>query len=106
MVEGHPASFVVLEATPANLDAVLARLDRIARSFPLARAAVVAQRPLAAYDGLAREMGAVWFAASVRSVAPIASIARRHIESAPSPDRSCAERIWDSLPWGRRGEEK
>jgi hypothetical protein len=97
---GHPGSFLVLEATPENLDAVLGRLAQLGHDDPAARAAVVAGRRLAGLEWLFREAGAVWFTVSPREVAALASIARRHLELAPEPPRTLAQQVWAMLPWG------
>ncbi len=96
---GHPGSFLVLEATPENLDAVLGRLVRLGYDDPAACAAVVAGRSLAGLEWLFREAGAVWFTVSPREVAAVASMARRHLESTPKPPRSLAQQVWATLPW-------
>jgi hypothetical protein len=100
MLRQHPASFLVVELTAANADALLGRLASMARDFPAARAAVVAERPLADHEWLVRELGATWFAVSSRELAPVVKLARRHLERAPSPPSDILEQIWNSLPWG------
>lgn len=101
MLQRWGASFVVAELTSANCDALLDRLARLPRDHPLCRVAVVADRSLAQYEGLAREAGAVWFVVSPRELGPLAATAQRHLRLAPSEPRKLAERIWASLPWGR-----
>lgn len=99
-LEQAPASFLVLELTAGLAEALLARLLRLDREYPLARAAVVADRGLSAYEWLLRQAGAVHFACSPRRLAPLAAVARRHLAAAPQPDRDAVERIWSGLPWG------
>ena len=96
----HPGSFLVVELTAANADALLGRIASLARDFPAARAAVVAERSLVGYEWLVRELGAVWFAASPRDLAPVVKLARRHLERAAPPRGDVIRQIWDSLPWG------
>jgi len=95
----YPVSFVIAELTTANADALLGRIASLARDFPAARAAVVAERSLAEYEGLVRELGAVWFAVSPRELGPLVELARRHLERAPSPPSDFVAEIWNSLPW-------
>ena len=94
-----PASLVVLELAQGNLAAVLARLVDWNRGFPLARAAVVAERTWEPYEWLLREAGAVDFAASPRRLDSLAGIARRHWRRLPASATDPTERIWSSLPW-------
>ena len=95
-----PASFVVAELTTANADALLDRMARHQRLFPLGRVAVVAKRSMAAYEPLLREAGAVHFATSIRRLGSLAELACRHLDEVPSPRRTLTEQIWDGLPWG------
>lgn len=95
----YPASFLVVELTRANADALLDRMAWLERDFPLARVAVVAQRSLGIYEQLIRQAGAVHFTSSLRDLRPLACLACRHLDQAPRPQRSVTEQIWDSLPW-------
>jgi hypothetical protein len=95
-----PASFVVVELTPANAGALLERMVWLERDFPRSRVAVVADRALGLGEGLMREAGAVHFTVSPRQVGPLGRLARRHLDAAPRPRLSLTERIWASLPWG------
>lgn len=99
MLEQFPGSFLVAELTQANVQSLLDRMAGLRRAYPLARIAVVAERSLADYEWLAREAGAVWFAASPRELAPIAAIAARHMRLAPAPAGDFVQEIWDALPW-------
>jgi len=94
-----PASLVVLELWERNLDGVLARLAAWNELFPLARAAVVAERRLSAYDELVREAGAVDFVSAPRRLGSLTGIARRHWRRLPASMADPAERIWQGLPW-------
>ena len=96
-----PAAFVVAELCRANADALLDRLARQERDFPLVRVAVVADRSLAAWEWLVREAGAVHFTTSPREAAVLADMARRHLDQLPRPKKSLEEAIWDMLPWRR-----
>jgi hypothetical protein len=97
---GRPASFVVAELTRANARALLDRMIGMASEFPWARAAVVAPRTLADCEWLIRAAGAVHFVVSPRWVGPLAGVALHHLESAPKPQRSLSQQVWESLPWG------
>ncbi|MHC4403689.1 MAG: hypothetical protein ACYTG0_28870 [Planctomycetota bacterium] len=96
-----PTSFLVAEITRPNVDALVKRMAWLARGFPLARVAVVAERTLAGCEWLAREAGAVHFTVSLRQVRPLADLATRHLHAAPRPRRSLTDEIWAGLPWGR-----
>jgi hypothetical protein len=98
-----PASFLIVELTGGSAAALLERMARLGRDFPLARMAVVADRSLAGYEWLMREAGAVHFVCSVRQSGPLARLALRHLAQAPAPPRSLTEQIWAGLPWGRQG---
>jgi hypothetical protein len=100
MLAQAPASFLVLELAARQAEALLGRLFRLDREYPLARAAVVAERRLAAYEWLVRQAGAVHFASSPRHLASLVRVARRHLAAAPQPDRDIRELIWAGLPWG------
>jgi len=100
MLGQFSASFVVVELTAGHAPALLARLARWEREYPLARMAIVADRALGASEELMREAGAVWFTASPRELGPLAAIARQHLEQAPKPEMTVVERIWSGLPWG------
>jgi len=97
-----PASFLVLELTPANVGELLDRLAWLGRDYPSARAAVVADRRLSECEWLMREAGAVHFLCSPREVRLLAEVACRHLARVPAPPQELAERIWASLPWGKR----
>ena len=104
MLARCPSSFVVAELTDANVEALLDRLASRRRLFPLVRVAVVSDRPQAAYEPLAREAGAVHFAASLREAGPVARLACRHLDQAARPRRSLTESIWAELPWATSDE--
>ena len=102
LLRQSPASFLVLELTPTNVDPLLAGMLALQSDFPLARAAVVADRRLAAYEWLAREAGAVGFLTSPRELAPFAQAIVRHLRQAPKPRLSLVEQFWAELPWGHQ----
>jgi hypothetical protein len=102
MLAKAPASFLVVELSAGGAGALLQRMARLERDFPLARVAVVADRSLAGYEWLLREAGAVHFLCSPRQSGPLADLARRHLAQAPPPPRSLTEQIWAGLPWARQ----
>lgn len=101
MLHRFPASFVVVELTRGNADALLARLAMLERHHPRARVAIVAERELLHYQELLREAGAAWFVVSPRQLTPLVQAVGRHLEQVPSPQLSLAEQVWAELPWGR-----
>jgi len=104
MLAESPASFVVVEASQANLGGLLARLVWFQRDFPLARVATVADRTLTDCQWLVREAGAVDFCCSPRQLRRLAGTACRHLAGVPSAQQTLAERIWSSLPWARMAD--
>jgi len=91
--------FAVVEINPGNIDDLLRRMSRLERDFPLTKVAVVAPRSLAGYRWLMLEASAALFICSTRQLGPLASAAKRHIESLPEVQKTPEQRIWDSLPW-------
>jgi hypothetical protein len=101
MLARHAGSFLVVELTEGNAEALVERLARLSREHPLARAVVVADRGLAEYELWVREAGAAWFETSPRNLTGVAAMARRHLDSIPGPTRSLTEEVWANLPWGK-----
>lgn len=95
-----PASFLVLELAPRQAEALLGRLLRLEREYPLARAAIVADRALADYEWLMRQAGAVHFTCSPRRLGGLAGVVGRHLAAVAPPDRGALAEIWAGLPWG------
>jgi hypothetical protein len=94
-----PASFVVVELTAAGREGLVRRMLRMPREFPLARVAVVAAPPLALYEAMVRQAGAVHFTCSGRRLAPLAAAIARHLAAVPQSPTSLTEQIWAALPW-------
>ncbi len=94
-----PGSLLVVEVTPGNLEALLARMARREREFPRARVAVVADRRLADHEWLLREAGTVLFVTSPRRLAGLAELVRRHLATQPEPQAGTTQQLWASLPW-------
>ncbi len=99
MLAEHPASFLVIELSLANADALLGRLVALRRHAAGAAVAVVADRSLQAWQWLLREAGAIHFVTSPREVAPLIGIACRHLAQAAQPPTNRDQQIWASLPW-------
>ncbi len=97
----HPGSFVVLELRARNAPALVQWLSQLDQEDCQARAAVVADRSLDAWEQVVREAGAVWFVTSPRNVGLLARMARRHLQTVPKPRRDLVEEVWDWLPWAR-----
>jgi hypothetical protein len=93
-----PASFLVLETSPANLEGVLDILAQV-RRHRWARSAAVAERQHAALEWLLREAGAVHFCTSPRRAGEIAALIARHTEFVPQPPIGLRAQVWESLPW-------
>jgi hypothetical protein len=94
-----PQAFVALELAEATCDAALELLRSTAERFPAARAVVLADRELASYEWLARELGAAHFVCSPRKLRAVARLAEAHWRCTPEPEIGVVERIWASLPW-------
>ena len=96
-----PAALVAWELTAANLPQMVRSLLRLDRDFPGAAAIVMAERRLAAAQGLLREAGALHFVTSPRSLGPVAEIVRRRAvaqaESQGHPAPISAVIGWDNL---------
>ncbi len=96
-----PASLLVLELTASSTGELTQRIAQLEPDFPLARVAVVAHRSLAEYEWLIREAGAAYFTCSPRRLGLLARLASRHLDRAPVPRQTVAQRIWAGLPWKR-----
>lgn len=102
MLANWPTSFVVVELTRLNAEALLDRIVRRERDYPLAQVAVAADRELAGCEWLFREAGAAHYVTTLRNLGPLAQVARRHLAQVPRPRRTFTEEVWAGLPWGER----
>lgn len=94
-----PEAFVVVELTAERCDVALDLLLHVGEHFSAAAVVVVAEREMAAYEWLARELGALAFVTSPRRLGGLCQLALRHAgQRSPSP-ASLSERIWADLPW-------
>lgn len=94
-----PASYLVLEATEANIEMLTSRLAEVRVRFPLATAIVCGERAMARYEWLLREAGAIHAVFSPRELAPAARLAARHLAAVAEPPIPLRERVWERLPW-------
>jgi hypothetical protein len=94
-----PASFVVIELEPRNASQLPQAVARWVDRFPSARFAVVAKRPMADYEALMREAGAIDFVTSPRDLRGICLHARRHLALAAPAEPALREQLLARLPW-------
>ena len=98
-VRSSPDALVAIELSRRGAGDALSAIIAIGDQFPTARVAVLADRPMARHEWLARELGAVAVAASDRDLRPIVQIAQRHFRRLPAPPRSFRQRVMSELPW-------
>jgi hypothetical protein len=94
-----PSACLVLELVPGGAEEALDLLIDLPRGYPHVRAAVVADRQLADYEGLVRELGAVAFASSPRGLALLADTLARQLAAMPAAASGLTEGLLDALPW-------
>lgn len=99
VLAGNPAAFVVVELTAERCDQALDLLLHAGECFPSAAAGVAAERDLAKYEWLARELGALDFVTSPRRLGRLCELAARHAARRQPSPLSLSERIWADLPW-------
>lgn len=92
-------AFVLVELAPAACDAALDLLRDIDVRWPQMPRAMVADRRLANYEWLARELGALDFITTPLALERLCLLAARHLARCRPPHENIAERIWDELPW-------
>ena len=92
-------AFAIVELAPAACDAALDLLQDIHVRWPQMRRAVVADRRLADYEWLARELGALEFITTPLALDRLCLLAARHRARWRPPHENIAQRIWDELPW-------
>ena len=87
----------------ATCDDSLRLLSQIGARHAAACPLVVADRVMADYQWLARELGAVHFVTSPRRLDELLAIVRRRFDSLPAAQRTSGESIFEtileSLPW-------
>jgi hypothetical protein len=94
-----PASFLVLEATTANLDGVVQLLTEVRQMHTRARAIVVTDRELECWEDLLREAGALHVAYSPRRFDAITRMAISHLPAIVLPDVSLLDEFRSRMPW-------
>lgn len=92
-------AFVVIELAPVACDAALDLLHDIDLHFLSMPRAVVADRRLGEYEGLARELGALDFITTPLALDRLCLQADRHLARWVPPREDIAKSIWDELPW-------
>lgn len=99
VLNGSPEAFVVVELTAERCDPALDLLLHVGERFSSAAAGVVADREMAAYEWLARELGALAFVTSPRRLSGLRELALRHAARRSHSPATLSERIWADLPW-------
>jgi hypothetical protein len=94
-----PASLVAVEATPANLEVVVASLADWTRTVPAARFLALTSPADASFGLLLREAGALDVLCSASQVPAAARLARGHLARAPREELSWRDAILARLPW-------
>jgi hypothetical protein len=95
----HRGAFVVAELAPPVLEPALELLFQIRTEISEAASAVVADRPLRAYQWLARELGAQAFVVSPLQFESLRDMAVRHLAKSAASYVDVRRRIWENLPW-------
>ncbi len=98
----NPASFALVEATPANVAKVVEWIEQIGREFPETRMAVVGSREAQPYEWAMREAGAIATVFSPRRLGPLVRMAWRHLAHAPEEETGFREQVAKRLPWKGR----
>ena len=95
----NPASFVMLECLPVNLERTVRWIQQFGTRFRNARVAVLCDPKIESSQWLLREVGAVHTVLSPRNLEPLIGILRRHLDSIPVVEDSLRHQIWQRLPW-------
>jgi hypothetical protein len=100
-LEKRPSALVAVELTDANVDAVVAALERIDRRFPQAAVLILAERTLAPYRSVLCEAGALHFVSSPRKLGGVNEILRRcsNFSETAASASSRLDEIVAELPW-------
>jgi hypothetical protein len=91
------ASLALLEWSAGRRAELADFVDRVNRRFPRVSVLALAQRAAAAEEALAREAGVIHFANSLRALAPVARLIRRHRVRAASMADDPAQQFFESL---------
>lgn len=95
-----PAAVVVLEVTPANWQAVVARLSALTRRASRTTVVVVGTRDMRPCEPAVREAGAVWLAFSPQQLTAGGPLIQRRLQQATPVATGVKAAIWNRLPWG------
>lgn len=99
VVAAHHASFVVVELSSTLVESALELLFDLGVEHADAACGVVADRPMRAYEFLARELGALAFVVSPLELESLCEVAERHIGRSVVEPADVRQRIWENLPW-------
>jgi hypothetical protein len=94
-----PASLLVVEATCRNFAEVLEFGSDVARRYPHARLAVMADHELRPWQWTLHEAGAAYVAVSPRELTGFGRLAANHFARVPRGRASFAASVWAELPW-------
>jgi len=94
-----PAAILLAELGPETVGPMLELLFRLPHEAPQVRAIVAAQRGWEAYEELVRELGAVDFAPSPRSLERLAETIAALASRAPQTALTLEQAHWEQLPW-------
>jgi len=94
-----PAALVAVEATPANLAALIELSLRIAERYPRARWAGLLSPETSTAASLLREAGAIEVLENTLDAPRLLRLARRHAARVPQPPLGLRESIFRRLPW-------
>jgi len=101
-LEISPRSFLGIELTQTNFNAVLDTLVWLPRSYPQAIAVILTNRHLRGYEWVLRQAGAIDFLVSNRNLRSLIRMTRRHIELTSADSPGLLPNIWQRLPWRSR----
>ena len=102
-VAADPTSIVAVEATAANLEALVKWIRRLRGEFRRAAIVVLGSRGLEPSEWLLREVGALHAVFSPRDLQPVLWLVRRHLAAQKAEDESDPQSVWRQLPWGDGG---
>ncbi len=94
-----PASLLVVEATRANFADVLEFGGDLARRYPQARLAIMADHELRPWQWTLHEAPAAYVAVSPRELTDFGRLAANHFARVPRARASFAASVWAELPW-------
>jgi hypothetical protein len=90
---------LALELCSDSIDRTLEFLAVLSSARTPARAALLLTRSGAPYEGLARELGAVFAISNPREIGALLPIVQRQLAERPAEPLPLLERLWQELPW-------